>query len=283
MPSLRGWGDDDWRLDGVAADELIQAAEAAADTARAVVKPLFRVPLTTQAKDDQSPVTIADHEAEAAIRSVLSARFPTFGLQGEEFGLERPEARFRWVVDPIDGTRAFITGRPTFGTLVALLDRGDPILGVIDQPITGERWIGFRGRPTTFSGSFGGRAGARKCSGLRFAELSCTAPDMLDACDRSRWDQLAAHVRRTSWGGDCYAYGLLAIGQIDIVAEAGLKLWDWAALQPIIEGVGGRITDWNGKPLSATSDGKVLAAGDPAVHALATECLRVQVAASGAA
>ncbi len=246
------------------ADELIAAAEAAADVAGAVVRPFFRAGVAIDAKSDRSPVTIADRTAELAIRAVLSERFPDHGILGEEFGLLRPEAPLRWVLDPIDGTRAFITGRPTFGTLIALLDDGVPILGVIDQPVTNERWIGAAGRPTRFRGPFGGRAGCRRCPRLADAELSCTSPEMLGA-EMPRWQRLAAAVRRNYWGGDCYAHGLLALGQIDIIAERDNKLWDWAALVPVVEGAGGRVTDWSGQPLRPGSDGSVLAVGDPAL------------------
>ena len=130
-----------------ALDRLIAAAEAAADVAGAVVRPFFRESLAADVKPDRSPVTIADRSAEQAMRAVLAERFPGHGILGEEFGLDRPEARFRWVLDPIDGTRAFLTGRPVFGTLIGLLDEEMPILGVIDQPVTGERWLGAAGRP----------------------------------------------------------------------------------------------------------------------------------------
>jgi myo-inositol-1(or 4)-monophosphatase len=247
------------------------AAEAAADVAGAVIRPFFRVGTGSMAdaalKADRSPVTIADRSAERAMRAVLAERFPDHGILGEEFGLDRPEARLCWVLDPIDGTRAFITGRPIFGTLIALLQDSVPVLGVIDQPVTGERWVGIAGQPTRFRGPFGGRPGCRPCGGLNQAELSCTSPEMLDAAGRSGWQRLAAGVRRVSWGGDCYAYGLLALGQIDIVAEGDMKLWDWAALVPVIEGAGGRVTDWDGHALqpygSADRPGRVLAVGDP--------------------
>lgn len=243
---------------------LIAAAEAAADVAGAVIRPFFRAPLAADLKTDHSPVTIADRSAEQAMRAVLAERFPDHGVLGEEFGHDRPGARFCWVLDPIDGTRAFITGRPVFGTLIALLEDGKPILGIIDQPVTGERWIGAAGRATTFRGPLGGRAGCRPCKTLAEAELSCTTPAMLGA-DQPRWQPLADAVRRVSWGGDCYAYGLLALGHIDVIAEASMKLWDWAALVPVIEGAGGRITDWSGQPLRPDGDGRVLAVGDPAL------------------
>jgi len=254
-------------------DRLIAAAEAAADVAGAVVRPFFRAGLGADQKADRSPVTIADRTAERAMRAVLAERFPEHGVLGEEFGLDLPEARLRWVLDPIDGTRAFITGRPTFGTLVALLDGDRPILGVIDQPVTRERWVGAVGRRTRFSGKLGGSAGCRPCASLADAELSCTSPEMLAGDALPRWRRLAAAVRRNYWGGDCYAYGLLAIGQIDLVAECDMKLWDWAALVPVVEGAGGRLTDWSGATLRADGDGTVLAVGDPALLAPAAELL----------
>jgi myo-inositol-1(or 4)-monophosphatase len=242
----------------------VAAAEAAADVAGAVIRPFFRAPLDATQKADRSPVTIADRSAEQAMRAVLAERFPGHGILGEEFGLDRPEAPLRWVLDPIDGTRAFITGRPVFGTLVALLRDRVPVLGVIDQPITGERWVGALGQPTRFRGAFGGRPGCRPCPALAQAELSCTSPAMLDAEEARRWQRLAGAVRRVSWGGDCYAYGLLALGQLDLVAESEMQPWDWAALVPVVEGAGGRVTDWEGQPLRLGSGRRVLAVGDPA-------------------
>jgi myo-inositol-1(or 4)-monophosphatase len=203
------------------------------------------------------------------MRAVLRERFPDHGIMGEEFGLERPEARLRWVLDPIDGTRAFITGRPIFGTLVSLLDGDTPILGLIDQPITGERWVGRVGQPTYFRGQhgapLGGRIGTRNCPALGAAELSCTSPQMFDAGQAARWNRLASQAGRVTYGGDCYAYGLLALGQIDVIAEADLKIWDWAALLPVVTGAGGLMTAWDGSPLRADGDGTALAVGAPAL------------------
>ena len=255
-----------------ALDSLVAAAEAAADVAGAVVRPFFRAGVGADLKTDASPVTVADRTAEQAMRAVLSGRFPEHGILGEEFGLDRPGARMRWVLDPIDGTRAFLTGRPVFGTLVALLDGNEPVLGVIDQPITGERWIGVAGRPTAFRGAHG-RAGCRPCPALDRAELSATSPAVFGPDEAEAFARLDAAAARTSWGGDCYAYGLLALGQIDVIAEPGLKLWDWAALVPVIEGAGGRVTDWRGGALRPDGDGSVLAVGDPALLALAVALL----------
>jgi myo-inositol-1(or 4)-monophosphatase len=250
---------------------FIAAAEAAADVAAAVVRPFFRAGLAAAVKTDMSPVTIADRSAELAMRGVLSQRFPEHTVSGEEFGALNPGQRYRWVLDPIDGTRAFITGRPQFGTLIALLDGDTPILGIIDQPITRERWIGAVGRRTVFQGEFG-RAGCRPCGALSEAELSCTSPEIF-AGDTPRWQNLSKAVRRITYGGDCYAYGLVALGQLDIVAEATMQVWDWSALVPIISGAGGSITDWNGAPLRPDGDGRVLALGDAGLLAQAVTAL----------
>lgn len=259
-------------MDGL--DALVAAAEAAADVAGAVLRPFFRSGLGADLKGDQSPVTLADRTAERVMRAVLSERCPQFGVLGEEFGLERGESRLRWVIDPIDGTRAFLTGRPVFGTLVALLDGDVPVLGVIDQPVTGERWVGAGGR-TRFRGPFGGQAGTRRCRALAAAELSCTAPEVFAPGDRAGFARLQAETLRTSWGGDCYAYGLLALGQVDVVAEATLKVWDWAALVPVVEGAGGRMTGWGGEALTPGGDGRVLAVGDPGLLGAAVAALAV--------
>jgi myo-inositol-1(or 4)-monophosphatase len=245
-------------------DRFLAAAEAAADVAGAVVRPFFRAGFAVDTKSDRSPVTIADRSAEQAMRAVLAERFPDHGVLGEEFGLDRPDARLRWVLDPIDGTRAFVSGRPTFGTLIALLDGETPIVGVIDQPVSRERWIGAAGRPTLFRGPYGGQPGCRPCAALSEAELSCTSPEMLGA-DEPRWRRLADAVRRNYWGGDCYAHGLLALGQIDVIAENTMKLWDWAALVPVVEGAGGCVTDWSGQLLRPDGDGRVLSVGDPSL------------------
>jgi len=248
---------------------LVRGAEAAADVAGAVIRPLFRTGIGTDLKTDASPVTIADRTAEQAMRAVLSERFPTHGILGEEFGLQNPGSELRWVLDPIDGTRAFITGRPSFGTLIALLDGDTPILGIIDQPITGERWVGARGRPTTFRGPFApppnNIAGTRLCPAISQAELGATTPDMFVAADAAKWARLTKSVGRTYYGGDCYTYGLLALGHVDISVDATMKIWDWAALVPVVEGAGGRVTDWQGNTLHPNGDGRTVAVGDPAL------------------
>ena len=254
-------------------EAFIAAAEAAAEAAGAVIRPLFRSPLLVEAKGDASPVTEADRGAERAMREVLSARFPGHGIWGEEYGPDRTEAEYLWVLDPIDGTRAFVTGRPLFGTLIGLLHRGVPVLGLIDQPGIGERWIGAKGQPTRFRSPLGGAAGCRPCPRLAEAELSCTSPDMFAPSDGPGFERLRAAARRVTWGGDCYSYGLLALGLVDVIAESTMKPWDWAALVPVVEGAGGRVTGWRGEALTLESDGRVLAVGDPALLAEAVALL----------
>ncbi len=218
-----------------------------------------------EAKGDASPVTEADRAAERALRAFLAERFPSHGIMGEEYGTERGDAEYLWVLDPIDGTRAFLTGRPLFGTLIGLLHRGVPVLGLIDQPVTGERWVGVAGEGTRFTSPLGGAARVRPCARLAEAELSVTSPDIFDAAQRPGFERVRQAARRVTWGGDCYAYGLVALGLVDAVVEATLKPWDWAALVPVVEGVGGRMTDWRGHALTLDSAGDVIAVGDAAL------------------
>ncbi|GAN91877.1 inositol-1-monophosphatase/3'(2'),5'-bisphosphate nucleotidase [Gluconobacter thailandicus F149-1 = NBRC 100600] len=247
-------------------NKALAVAEACADAARRTVIPHFRTSLQADAKSDDSPVTVADRAAEKVMRSILEEALPDHAILGEESGMSGHEGDWLWVLDPIDGTRAFLTGRPTFGTLISLFHNGRPVLGLIDQPLTGERWIGVKGQKTRFvSDRLPGKIGTRLCPGLKEAELSCTSPEIMTPTHTPRFTNLQKHVRRTSWGGDCYAYGLLALGQIDVIAECTMNPWDWGALVPVIEGAGGSITDWQGQPLRLDSDGTVLACGNPAL------------------
>jgi inositol-phosphate phosphatase/L-galactose 1-phosphate phosphatase/histidinol-phosphatase len=249
--------------------EFIALAEKLADAARPVVRKYFRTPVAVDDKADASPVTIADREVEAVLRAILSAEVPSHGILGEEHGRENCDAEYVWVLDPIDGTAAFITGKPSFGTLISLARNGTPILGLIDQAFTDERWLGALGRPTTLNGA---PARVRACPDLAQAYAFTTAPELFCAQTRPAWDRIAAGCKRPRYGCDCYAYALLSSGFCDLVVEAGLKPYDFAALVPVIEGAGGIMTDWSGNKLSIHSDGKVCAAGDRRLHA---EALRV--------
>jgi myo-inositol-1(or 4)-monophosphatase len=256
-------------------DALATIAREAAAAAGAAIRPHFRTPIAADLKSDASPVTVADRGAEAAIRQVLCARTPAIPILGEEEGGQPDTSGPLWVVDPIDGTRAFITGRPLFGTLIALMDRGVPMLGLIHQPVLDETWLGISGRDTVFESplSGSGPARSRACGTLAEAELGSTSPAVYDRLGLAGFQALSAATRRTSWGGDCYIYGLLALGLLDIVTDATMQPWDWAALVPVVEGAGGRLTDWNGAPLRFGTDGRTLAVGDPALLAPAMAVL----------
>ena len=234
-----------------------------ADAAGAAIQPLFRGQWSEERKEDRSFVTEADRAAEAAMRAILEAERPDDGIVGEEYGTVREGAARQWVLDPIDGTTSFIAGRPIFGTLIALVQDGWPVIGVIDQPVLKERWAGRVGEATTFNGR---AIRARPCGDLADAVLATTSPHLFDDEDAGAFMGLAKGVaeRKIVWGGDCYNYGLLASGHIDVVCEAQLKLYDYAALVPVVEGAGGTMSDWQGHPLDAGSDGRVLALGDPA-------------------
>lgn len=243
-------------------EQDIDLAGRLADAAGAAIRPFFRARFDIERKADASPVTQADRAAEAAMRAILEAERPGDGIIGEEYGIVREGAERTWVLDPIDGTRSFIAGRAIFGTLIALMEAGRPVLGVIDQPIQGERWIGAKYRPTTLNGA---PVTARRCAALAEAQLATTGPSYFSADDLACFEAVRAGVRGAIWGGDCYNYALLASGHVDLVIESGLKLYDFAALVPVVEGAGGRMCDWHGARLDAGSDGHVVAAGDPAL------------------
>jgi inositol-phosphate phosphatase/L-galactose 1-phosphate phosphatase/histidinol-phosphatase len=242
--------------------ELALAIELA-DAAGEAIRPYFRQPIQVDDKPDLSPVTAADRAAEAAMRRLITARFPDHGIIGEEYGPEREAAELVWVLDPIDGTKSFISGVPLFGTLIALTRGGLPVLGIIDQPISRERWVGAEGRPTILNGN---PVRTRPCGDLKTATVFATSPDMFRGDDATAFGRVAAAAKLVRFGADCYAYGLVAAGLIDCVIEASLKPYDFSAMVPIIEGAGGVTSDWSGAPLGLGSDGRVVAAGDRRVH-----------------
>ena len=258
--------------------EFLRIAHSLADAAGEILRRYFRTPVAVDVKPDDSPVTAADREAEAAIREILSSRRPADGVVGEEFGSENADAEFVWVVDPIDGTRSFIAGRPIFGTLIAVLSGGVPVLGVIDQPVAGERW----------TGCFGGGAllndvpiSTRACAKLADGLLATTSPHLFASGKMERFRRIESRARHAIYGGDCYNYGLLAAGHLDAVVESGLKPYDFCALAPIVREAGGRITDWSGEPLSLSSNGDVVAAGDARLHAEALSLLGASAQGQG--
>lgn len=234
-----------------------------ADAAGEAIRPLFRGDWGEERKPDATFVTEADRAAEAAMRTIIEDRNPDDGIIGEEYGTRNESAGRQWVLDPIDGTTSFIAGRPIFGTLIALLQDGWPVLGIIDQPITRERWIGRIGEGTSFNGR---PVHSRALKDLGDAVLGTTSPHQFSGGDVDAFMGVAKSVaeRKIVYGGDCYNYGLVASGHVDLVVEAGLQLYDYAALVPVVEGAGGMMSDWQGNPLDAQSDGRVIALGDPA-------------------
>jgi inositol-phosphate phosphatase/L-galactose 1-phosphate phosphatase/histidinol-phosphatase len=254
-------------------DAFLELARNLADAAGAVIRPYFRKPLAVDDKPDLTPVTAADRAAEQAMRSLIEGRFPDHGILGEEFGPLREDAEFVWTLDPIDGTKSFISGVPLFGTLIALTRAKRPILGIIDQPISQERWIGAARRPTTLNGA---AVHCRACPRLAAATLFATTPDMFKEADAAAFARVSSAAKLTRFGADCYAYGLLAAGFIDLVLEASLKPYDFCAMVPIVEGAGGVATDWRGAELGLASDGRVLAAGDRRAHDTARALLGVK-------
>jgi len=251
-------------------DDFLALADKLADAAAAVSMRYFRTPIDIDAKPDASPVTIADKEAEDAMRALIEAAYPDHGIIGEERDNKNESAQYVWVLDPIDGTQSFVTGKPVFGTLIGLLKDAKPVLGVMDMPALKERWAGTVGQATTFNGD---AVKVRACGTVAKAWLYATSPQMFGDADFPSFEALRKASWRAVYGAECMAYGLLANGLVDIVCEGTMDLHDYAPMVPIIEGAGGVITDWRGRALGIDGDGTVLAAGDAAVHAEALALL----------
>lgn len=251
--------------------ELAAFANELADAAGPIIRQHFRGGLAVEAKADESPVTIADRAVERRMRDIIEARWPGHGIAGEEYGLKAPDADLVWSLDPIDGTKAFISGRPTFGTLICVTERRAPLLGVVDCPILDERWVGGPGWPTTLNGRPMPPQPAR---GLADAILATTSPHMFEGWELTAFERLRAAVRLPMYGGDCHNYGLVALGTIDLVVEASLQDYDYLAPAAAIAGAGGMVTDWDGVPVTLGSTSRVLAARTPELHAEALRRLR---------
>jgi myo-inositol-1(or 4)-monophosphatase len=240
-----------------------------------IILPFFRTALSVEDKGRNGsfdPVTAADHAAETAMRTLIRRTFPDHGIIGEEYGRERPDAEYVWVLDPIDGTKSFISGMPAWGTLIALLRSGEPVFGIMNQPFIRERFSGDGGR-ASYRGPAGERdLRVRTCADLAQAVLFTTSPLLMNEADRKIFNTVEAAVRLSRYGGDCYAYCMLAAGHIDLVIETELKPYDVLPLIPIITGAGGIVTTWdNGKP---EAGGRIIAAGDKRVHAAAIALLK---------
>lgn len=249
---------------------FIGFAHELADIAGVAIRPYFGNPSTLgiETKKDDSPVSLADKAAEQAMRDLIRLTYPAHGIYGEEHGTHQLDARYVWVIDPIDGTRAFIQGKKEWGTLIALCEDGVPILGILDQPVTRERWIGHADIAELNRNSIRTRSRA-----LKEAELSTTSRHYFTPPQASRFIALAEQVRHVVEDGDCYSYGLLACGERDVVVDAGLKPFDILALVPIITAAGGTITGWDGMPVTLTHSTNVVAAGDAALHQAALAVL----------
>lgn len=260
-------------------DRFVGVGGMLADAAGEVIRKYFRKSFDILDKTDLSPVTIADQAAEESMVLIIEENFPSHAIFGEENGwkCKVDSAEYVWVLDPIDGTKSFITGKPLFGTLIALLHHGKPILGIIDQPILRERWIGVVGRNTTFNGQ---EISTRNCAKLSQAYLYTTSPHLFSGDAEVAFARVRSKVKVPLYGCDCYAYALLASGFVDLVIESGLKPYDFFSLIPVIEGAGGIITDWRGHELhwEASSDSNapsfnVIAAGDKQLHQQALNSL----------
>lgn len=249
--------------------ELINFANFLADISGEIAKKYFRSKITGEIeKDDNSPVTKADQEIEALIRKEIEKKFPHHGIIGEEYGNKNENAEFVWILDPIDGTSSFIIGRPIFGTLIALIHNKKPILGILNQPIINERWVGIDSQGSFFNGE---KIESRKCSEISNAVMCASssfyfknedAEMFAELCKLTKYQKLGGVI----YGGDCYSYASIASGNIDIVIDPGLQVYDYAALMPIIENAGGIITDWQGNNPNLNSDVKLIACGDKKLH-----------------
>jgi histidinol phosphatase-like enzyme (inositol monophosphatase family) len=241
-----------------------------ADASRAMIEGAMRQAFHTEAKTDGSPVTAVDRAVEERLREMIAKAYPNHGIVGEEHGESAPDAEYVWVLDPIDGTLPFLAAIPVFGTLIALAHDGVPVIGVIDMPATGERWTGCTGMATERNGE---AVRARPCGDLSAALLSTSNPDLYGNDEYRTFERLKAAARWTVYGGSCLAYAQLASGRIDVGIDAGMDLFDYCALVPVIRGAGGVITDWQGAELTLRSGSQIVAAGDPRAHAQALEVL----------
>lgn len=277
--------------DSALVGEYTAFAQELADAAADAIQPYWRLPVKIDTKTEdgrslaqtRSPVTAADRSAERRMRNLIEAKYPSHGIYGEEFGQVRVDADFVWVLDPIDGTKAFITGKPTFGTLIACLYRGVPIVGIIDQCILKERWVGALGCPTSLNGKeVRVEPSARK---LQDATVYTTTPDMFRLGEElDKFEAVRDRSLRTLYGCDCYAYALVASGfGADAVVEADLGLYDYCAIVPVLEGAGGVISDWRGEQLTLwnheASEGRVVACSNAELHAQMVGILSEQWAA----
>jgi len=251
-------------------DRFVDFAGSLADASRAIILESRRGAVNRTTKGDGSPVTAVDLAVEDRLRETIANAFPDHGIVGEERGPSAPDREFVWVLDPIDGTLPFLAGIPVYGTLIALLRHGTPVLGVIDMPATGERWIGCDGMATTRNGA---PVAVRPCAVLGEALLSTSNPDFYGEADFRLLSRMKAATHWTVYGGSCMAYAQIASGRIDVGMDVGFDPFDYLALVPVLQGAGGVITDWQGRPLTLDSGARILAAGDRRIHSQALDIL----------
>jgi histidinol phosphatase-like enzyme (inositol monophosphatase family) len=253
----------------------LEIAHMLADAAGAAILPYFRrsdLSAENKLKEGFDPVTVADRAAEMTMRAILAEHRPQDGIWGEEFGQTPGTSGRTWVLDPIDGTRGFISGTPTWGVLIALSDDSGPFLGIVDQPYTGERFVGSADG-AEMTGPLGSQPlQTRTIRVLDQAVLFTTFPEVGTPQERAGFEQVAKQVKLTRYGMDCYAYALLAAGQVDLVIEAGLNAYDIQGPIAVIHAAGGIVTDWQGGP--AHDGGRTLAAANPQIHSAALEILK---------
>ena len=261
-------------LTDAALGPYLDTALFAADSARQVTRKWFRLKMKVGSKEDRTPVTIADQETEAVVKNIILDRHPRHGFFGEESGQQFTDSEWHWVIDPIDGTKCFATGMPTFGTLISLLYEEKPVIGIIDHGILEDRWIGIKDAKTTHNGAI---CRTRNTTKIADASVYTTTMDMFDEHTGKQSENLTKNCRFRVFGGDCYSYGLLASGYNDLVCEADLYPYDYFALIPVILGAGGVITDWQGDHLGMQSNGQVLASANSTLHEQALEKLNQPV------
>ena len=263
-------------MTGTVGRDIVEFAHVLADTASGIVRAAAGSRRVAHRKADASPVTDIDRAVETRLRELIAARFPGHGVIGEELGADRRDAEHVWVLDPIDGTKAFMAGMPMYGTLIGLVRGGRPVLGVIEQPVTRERWIGVDGDGTRYNGE---PVHTAACARLSDALVCTTSAEYYEGEDEEAFRRIVAGSRWTVYGGNCYAFARIACGNVDVALEARVAVHDYVALVPVVENAGGVMTGWRGEPLTVdrVSGGRILASGDRRVHEAAMAALAASV------